>query len=160
MRDNSRDGVMVELWDSTKEEKAKDGEPAVVKFNEGQLFREWLIATPMSPGKWPIPEGYSPKERAERSKSKGHQHGEAKHDLPPRPCRPQITLLRSAKNAPCLPRAEWNVPFEQYEITSPRLREFVLSLPSNISYYCYLQGSAGTKFHYAKPWGALKGDSK
>ena len=93
MRDNSRDGIMVEFWDSTKEEKAKDGDPAVVKFNEGQLFRELLIPTPQCPGKWPIPEGYSPKERAERSKSKGHHHGESKHDLPARPCRPQLSHL-------------------------------------------------------------------
>ena len=72
----------------------------------------------------------------------------------------RITLLRAAKDAPCVPRSEWKVPFEQYEITSPRLREFVLSLPKNMSYYCYLQYSAGKSYNFAKPWGALKGDSK
>eukprot|EP01083_Nonionella_stella_P142328 440178_1 len=143
MRDNCRDGVMVEFWDSSKEETEDDA--TIGKFNDGQLFREFLIATHCD-AKWPIPEAYSPKEHH--------------HELPPRRCRPQIAISRAQKGAACLPRSEWNVPYEQYEITSPRLRDFLVHLPHTMCYYAYIQHSAGAKFNFAKPWGTLKGDPK
>ena len=174
MRENSRDGLMIEIWDATqikqdnnnKNEDKKDNDDndknKMIKFNEGNCFREFIIPSHCS-NKWPIPESYSPKEKAqERSKSKSsHQNiDSSKHDLPSRKCRPQIVIMRQKQNAPCLPHQSWNVPYEQYEITSPRLKDFLLSLPQNITYYTHTKDSAGTKFGYAKPWGALKGDQK
>merc|ERR1712003_27658 len=105
-----------------------------------------------------MPENYSPKEAMERYK---HKHNaQSKHDIPARRCRPQIAIMRAGKGMPCLPKPEWNVPYEQYEINSPRFRDFLAALPANVCYYAYTQHSAGAKFGFAKQWGALKWDAK
>ncbi len=79
MRDNSRDGLMVEFWDSSQGNNAT-GEKFKL-FNDGRIFREFIIPTHCD-CKWPMPENYSPKETS---------------SISARRCCPQIAISLAAK---------------------------------------------------------------